>query len=285
MAEIINGKVLAKRIKCNVTQELAELEIKPYFAIIQVGNSPASNRYVNNKIKDCKECGIDYHWYEWDSLIDQHSLEDFISKLSEDETVHAIMLQLPVPKHLNVQKLINKIAPEKDVDGLTALNSGKLIAGLDGFVPCTAAGCMEMIHSTGIDIAGKNAVIIGRSNIVGKPIAMQLLKENATITICHSHTIGLKEICQKADILIAAVGKKNFITVDMIKPGAVVIDVGINVQENGKLCGDVDFERVKEIAGYITPVPGGVGLMTRAMLMRNIMIAAENQVPDNLILQ
>lgn len=278
MAEIINGKVLAKRIKCNVTQELAELEIKPYFAIIQVGNSPASDRYVNNKIKDCKECGIDYHQYEWDSLIDQHSLEDFISKLSEDETVHAIMLQLPVPEHLNVQKLINKIAPEKDVDGLTIINNGLLATGQNSFIPCTAAGCMEMIRSTGIDIAGKNAVVIGRSNIVGKPVAMQLLKENATVTICHSHTIRLKEICQKADILIVAVGKKNFVTADMVKPGAIVIDVGINVQENGKLCGDVDFNEVKEVAGYITPVPGGVGLMTRAMLMKNILKATKCQL-------
>ena len=198
--------------------------------------------------------------------------------MSADKSINALMLQLPIPKHLNAQKIIDKIAPEKDVDGLTTLNNGLLVTGQNGFIPCTAAGCMEMIHSTGIDIAGKNAVVIGRSNIVGKPVAMQLLKENATVTICHSHTIGLKEICRNADILIAAVGKKNFVTADMIKSGAIVIDVGINVQENGKLCGDVNFNEVKEVAGYITPVPGGVGLMTRAMLMKNILEATKCQL-------
>lgn len=202
--------------------------------------------------------------------------------MSVDKSINALMLQLPIPKHLNAQKIIDKITPEKDVDGLTTLNNGLLVTGQNGFIPCTAAGCMEMIHSTGIDIVGKNAVVIGRSNIVGKPVAMQLLKENATVTICHSRTIGLKEICQKADILIAAVGKKNFVTSDMVKPGAIVIDVGINVQENGKLCGDVSFNEVKEVAGYITPVPGGVGLMTRAMLMKNILEAAKCQLTKDI---
>ena len=278
MAEIINGKVLASKIKQEVKQEINELGISPYFVIVQIGDNPASNTYIRNKIKDCKECGIDSYLCHYDSSITQDRLENFFKNMSADKGVNALMLQLPIPKHLDAQKVIDKIAPEKDVDGLTTINNGLLTTRQNGFIPCTAAGCMEMIRSTGIDIAGKNAVVIGRSNIVGKPVAMQLLKENATVTICHSHTIGLKEICRKADILIAAVGKKNFITADMIKPGAVVIDVGINVQENGKLCGDVDFNEAKEVAGYITPVPGGVGLMTRAMLMKNILEATKCQL-------
>ena len=278
MAEIISGKALASKIKQEVKQEVEQLGIKPSFAIIQIGDNPASNTYVRNKIKDCQECGIESRLYRYNSSITQDFLEDFFERMSADKSINALMLQLPIPKHLNAQKIIDKIAPEKDVDGLTTLNNGLLVTGQNGFIPCTAAGCMEMIHSTGIDITGKNAVVIGRSNIVGKPVAMQLLKENATVTICHSHTIGLKEICQKADILIAAVGKKNFVTSDMIKPGAIVIDVGINVQENGKLCGDVNFNEAKEVAGYITPVPGGVGLMTRAMLMKNILEAAKCQL-------
>lgn len=278
MAEIISGKILASKIKQEVKQEIEQLGVKPYFVIVQIDDNPASNTYVRNKIKDCKECGIDSYLHHYDSLITQNCLENFFENMSVDKGVNALMLQLPIPKHLDAQKVIDKIAPEKDVDGLTTINNGLLTTGQNGFIPCTAAGCMEMICSTGIDIAGKNAVVIGRSNIVGKPVAMQLLKENATVTICHSHTIGLKEICQKADILIAAVGKKNFVTADMIKPGAVVIDVGINVQENGKLCGDVDFNEAKEVAGYITPVPGGVGLMTRAMLMKNILEATKCQL-------
>ena len=278
MAEIISGKALASKIKQEVKQEVEQLGIKPSFAIVQIGDNPASNTYVRNKIKDCQECGIESRLYRYNSSITQDFLEDFFERMSADKSINALMLQLPIPKHLNAQKIIDKIAPEKDVDGLTTLNNGLLVTGQNGFIPCTAAGCMKMIHSTGIDITGKNAVVIGRSNIVGKPVAMQLLKENATVTICHSHTIGLKEICRKADILIAAVGKKNFVTADMIKSGAIVIDVGINVQENGKLCGDVNFNEVKEVAGYITPVPGGVGLMTRAMLMKNILEAAKCQL-------
>lgn len=278
MAEIISGKALASKIKQEVKQEVEQLGIKPSFAIVQIGDNPASNTYVRNKIKDCQECGIESRLYRYNSSITQDFLEDFFERMSADKSINALMLQLPIPKHLNAQKIIDKIAPEKDVDGLTTLNNGLLVTGQNGFIPCTAAGCMKMIHSTGIDITGKNAVVIGRSNIVGKPVAMQLLKENATVTICHSHTIELKEICHNADILIAAVGKKNFVTADMVKPGAIVIDVGINVQENGKLCGDVSFNEVKEVAGYITPVPGGVGLMTRAMLMKNILEAAKCQL-------
>lgn len=278
MAEIISGKDLASKIKQEIKQEVEQLGIKPSFAIVQIGDNPASNTYVRNKIKDCQECGIESRLYRYNSSITQDFLEDFFERMSADKSINALMLQLPISKHLDAQKIIDKIAPEKDVDGLTTLNNGLLVTGQNGFIPCTAAGCMKMIHSTGIDITGKNAVVIGRSNIVGKPVAMQLLKENATVTICHSHTIGLKEICHKADILIAAVGKKNFVTADMVKPGAIVIDVGINVQENGKLCGDVNFNEVKEVAGYITPVPGGVGLMTRAMLMKNILEAAKCQL-------
>lgn len=278
MAEIISGKILASKIKQEVKQEIKQLGIKPYFAIVQIGNNPASSTYVRNKMKDCDECGIESYLYHYGEGIGQHALEVFLEELSISKDFHAVMLQLPIPNHLDMQEAINEINFKKDVDGLTTINNGLLATGQNGFIPCTAAGCMEMIHSTGIDIAGKNAVVIGRSNIVGKPVAMQLLKENATVTICHSHTIRLKEICQKADILIVAVGKKNFVTADMIKPGAVVVDVGINVQENGKLCGDVDFNEAKEVAGYITPVPGGVGLMTRAMLMKNILEATKCQL-------
>lgn len=278
MAEIISGKILASKIKQEVKQEIKQLGIKPYFAIVQIGNNPASNTYVRNKMKDCDECGIESYLYHYGEGIGQHALEVFLEELSISKDFHAVMLQLPIPNHLDMQEAINEINFKKDVDGLTTINNGLLATGQNGFIPCTAAGCMEMIRSTGIDIAGKNAVVIGRSNIVGKPVAMQLLKENATVTICHSHTIRLKEICQKADILIVAVGKKNFVTADMIKPGAIVIDVGINVQENGKLCGDVDFNEAKEMAGYITPVPGGVGLMTRAMLMKNILEATKCQL-------
>lgn len=278
MAEIISGKILASKIKQEVKQEIKQLGIKPYFAIVQIGNNPASNTYVRNKMKDCDECGIESYLYNYGEGISQHALEVFLEELSISKDFHAVMLQLPIPNHLDMQEAINEINFKKDVDGLTTINNGLLATGQNGFIPCTAAGCMEMIRSTGIDIAGKNAVVIGRSNIVGKPVAMQLLKENATVTICHSHTIRLKEICQKADILIVAVGKKNFVTADMIKPGAVVIDVGINVQENGKLCGDVDFNEAKEVAGYITPVPGGVGLITRAMLMKNILEATKCQL-------
>lgn len=278
MAEIISGKILASKIKQEVKQEIKQLGIKPYFAIVQIGNNPASNTYVRNKMKDCDECGIESYLYHYGEGIGQHALEVFLEELSISKDFHAVMLQLPIPNHLDMQEAINEINFKKDVDGLTTINNGLLATGQNGFIPCTAAGCIEMIHATGIDIAGKNAVVIGRSNIVGKPVAMQLLKENATVTICHSHTIRLKEICQKADILIVAVGKKNFVTADMIKPGAVVIDVGINVQENGKLCGDVDFNEAKEVAGYITPVPGGVGLMTRAMLMKNILEATKCQL-------
>lgn len=278
MAEIISGKILASKIKQEVKQEIKQLGIKPYFAIVQIGNNPASNIYIRNKMKDCDECGIESYLYHYGEGIGQHALEVFLEELSISKDFHAVMLQLPIPNHLDTQEAINEIDFKKDVDGLTTINNGLLATGQNGFIPCTAAGCIEMIHATGIDIAGKNAVVIGRSNIVGKPVAMQLLKENATVTICHSHTVGLKEICQKADILIAAVGKKNFITVDMVKPGAIVIDVGINVQENGRLCGDVAFDEVKEVAGYITPVPGGVGLMTRAMLMKNILEATKCQL-------
>lgn len=278
MAEIISGKILASKIKQEVKQEIKQLGIKPYFAIVQIGNNPASNIYIRNKMKDCDECGIESYLYHYGEGIGQHALEVFLEELSISKDFHAVMLQLPIPNHLDTQEAINEIDFKKDVDGLTTINNGLLATGQNGFIPCTAAGCIEMIHATGIDIAGKNAVVIGRSNIVGKPVAMQLLKENATVTICHSHTVGLKEICQKADILIAAVGKKNFITVDMVKPSAIVIDVGINVQENGRLCGDVAFDEVKEVAGYITPVPGGVGLMTRAMLMKNILEATKCQL-------
>ena len=240
-----------------------------------VGEDPASKIYVRNKSKACEELGIEYEEFLLKEDITQQELIKLINELNSREDVHGILLQSPIPQHLDINEAFRTIAPEKDVDGFNPVNVGKLVLGQETFISCTPFGVIKMLEEYNIEIEGKNAVVIGRSNIVGKPMLQCLLNKHATVTICHSKTKNLKELTKKADILVAAIGKPKFVTEDMVKPGAVVIDVGINRDENGKVCGDVDFENVKNIAGYITPVPGGVGPMTIAMLMTNIVKAAK----------
>ena len=280
MAIRIEGKLLAARVKERVAagvKELKEKGIEPCLAVIMVGENPASQVYVKGKVKDCAECGIKSLEIHLPAETTQEELLQKLAELAGDAGVHGLLVQLPLPAHIDEKTVIEAIPPQKDVDGFTAVNVGRMMIGEECFLPCTPAGCMEMIRSTGISISGKNAVVIGRSNIVGKPAAMLLLRENATVTICHSRTENLKQVCANADILVAAVGRAGFVTGDMVKPGAVVIDVGINRNAQGKLCGDVDYDAAAEKAGYITPVPGGVGLMTRAMLMQNTLQAAQKQ--------
>lgn len=280
MAIRIEGKLLAAQVKERVAAGVAELKekgIEPCLAVIMVGENPASQVYVKGKVKDCAECGIKSLEIHLPAETTQEELLQKLAELADDAGVHGLLVQLPLPAHIDEKTVIEAIPPQKDVDGFTAVNVGRMMIGEECFLPCTPAGCMEMIRSTGVSISGKNAVVIGRSNIVGKPAAMLLLRENATVTICHSHTENLKQVCANADILVAAVGRAGFVTGDMVKPGAVVIDVGINRNAQGKLCGDVDYDAAAEKAGYITPVPGGVGLMTRAMLMQNTLQAAQKQ--------
>ena len=280
MAIRIEGKLLAARVKERVAagvKELKEKGIEPCLAVIMVGENPASQVYVKGKVKDCAECGIKSLEIHLPAETTQNELLQKLAELAGDAGVHGLLVQLPLPAHIDEKTVIEAIPPQKDVDGFTAVNVGRMMIGEECFLPCTPAGCMEMIRSTGVSIRGKNAVVIGRSNIVGKPAAMLLLRENATVTICHSRTENLKQVCANADILVAAVGRAGFVTGDMVKPGAVVIDVGINRNAQGKLCGDVDYDAAAEKAGYITPVPGGVGLMTRAMLMQNTLQAAQKQ--------
>ena len=280
MAIRIEGKLLAAQVKERVAAGVAELKekgIEPCLAVIMVGENPASQVYVKGKVKDCAECGIKSLEIHLPAETTQEELLQKMADLADDAGVHGLLVQLPLPAHIDEKTVIEAIPPQKDVDGFTAVNVGRMMIGEECFLPCTPAGCMEMIRSTGVSISGKNAVVIGRSNIVGKPAAMLLLRENATVTICHSRTENLKQVCANADILVAAVGRAGFVTGDMIKPGAVVIDVGINRNAQGKLCGDVDYDAAAEKAGYITPVPGGVGLMTRAMLMQNTLQAAQKQ--------
>lgn len=280
MAIRIEGKLLAAQMKERVAagvKELKEKGIEPCLAVIMVGENPASQVYVKGKVKDCAECGIKSLEIHLPAETTQNELLQKLAELAGDAGVHGLLVQLPLPAHIDEKTVIEAIPPQKDVDGFTAVNVGRMMIGEECFLPCTPAGCMEMIRSTGVSISGKNAVVIGRSNIVGKPAAMLLLRENATVTICHSRTENLKQVCANADILVAAVGRAGFVTGDMVKPGAVVIDVGINRNAQGKLCGDVDYDAAAEKAGYITPVPGGVGLMTRAMLMQNTLQAAQKQ--------
>lgn len=280
MAIRIEGKLLAAQVKERVAAGVAQLKekgIEPCLAVIMVGENPASQVYVKGKVKDCAECGIKSLEIHLPAETTQDELLQKLAELADDAGVHGLLVQLPLPAHIDEKTVIEAIPPQKDVDGFTAVNVGRMMIGEECFLPCTPAGCMEMIRSTGVSISGKNAVVIGRSNIVGKPAAMLLLRENATVTICHSRTENLKQVCANADILVAAVGRAGFVTGDMVKPGAVVIDVGINRNAQGKLCGDVDYDAAAEKAGYITPVPGGVGLMTRAMLMQNTLQAAQKQ--------
>lgn len=281
MAKIINGKEVSASVKAAVAAEAAQLKdekgLKIGLAVVIVGNNPASRVYVNNKKKACEEVGFQSFEYALDENTTQEQLLDLVDVLNRDSRVNGILVQLPLPKHIDETAVINAISSEKDVDAFHPINVGKIMIGEYSFLPCTPAGVMELIASTGTEIAGKSCVVIGRSNIVGKPMSMLLLHKSGTVTICHSKTQNLKEICLGADILVVAVGKANFVTGDMIKEGAVVIDVGMNRLENGKLCGDVEFESAEKKASYITPVPGGVGPMTISMLMKNTLTAAKKQ--------
>ena len=275
MANLIDGKAVSAAVKAQVREERERLDISVGLAVVIVGNNPASRVYVNNKKKACEEVGFKSFEYALPEETTEAELLELVKKLNADPAVNGILVQLPLPAHINETAVINAISPEKDVDAFHPVNVGHIMIGDYSFLPCTPAGVMELIASTGVEVQGKSCVVIGRSNIVGKPMAMLLLHKHGTVTICHSKTKNLKEICANADILVAAVGKAGFVTADMVKPGAVVIDVGMNRNEAGKLCGDVDFEGCKEKAGYITPVPGGVGPMTIAMLMRNTLTAAK----------
>lgn len=277
---LIDGKAVSLQVKQQVKQECDKLKTKgvtPGLAVIIVGDDPASQVYVRNKEKACEECGFYSVKYALDADTTQSELNALIDKLNKDEKINGILCQLPLPKHLDDKEVINRIDPIKDVDAFHPVNVGAIMIGDYNFLPCTPAGVMELIHSTGVDVTGKKAVVIGRSNIVGKPMAMLLLHENATVEITHSKTLDLKSITREADILVAAIGRAKFVTADMVKNGAIVIDVGMNRDENGKLCGDVDFENVKDKCSFITPVPGGVGPMTISMLMRNTLTAAKLQ--------
>lgn len=276
-ANIIDGKAISAAVKEQVRDEIAHDKLTVGLAVVIVGDDPASRVYVNNKKKACEFCGIKSYEYALPAETTQDELLELVDTLNADKNVNGILVQLPLPKHLDEKAVIERISPNKDVDAFHESNVGRIMIGNYSFLPCTPAGCMELIHSTGVDVAGKECVVIGRSNIVGKPMAMLLLHENGTVTVCHSKTRDLAEVCRRADILVAAVGRPNFVTADMVKPGAVVIDVGINRLDNGKLCGDVKFDEVSEVAGWITPVPGGVGPMTIAMLMRNTVTAARIQ--------
>lgn len=278
--ERIDGKALAAKVKQEAAAQAAALRAAgfvPRLAVILVGEDPASKVYVGGKAKDCGECGIESDVIRLPEQTTQAELLASIEALNADSAVSGLLVQLPLPRHIDEKAVIEAIAPEKDVDGFTPVNVGRMFVGESCFLPCTPAGCIEMLHAAGVNAAGKHAVVIGRSNIVGKPMALLLLRENATVTVCHSKTQDLAAVCRSADILVAAIGKDRFVTKDMVKPGAVVIDVGINRGEDGKLHGDVDEPALAEVPGHITPVPGGVGLMTRAMLMKNTILACQKQ--------
>ena len=280
MAVIIDGKELAKKIRANLKIECEELKkknINSKLAVIMVGEDPASKVYVRNKSKACEDVGIEYEEYLLDVNTTQKELIELIEKLNNDKTVNGILLQSPIPSNLDINEAFRTISPEKDVDGFNPINVGKLVLNQDTFVSCTPYGIMKMFEEYNIDLTGKNVVILGRSNIVGKPLIHCCLNKNATVTSCHSKTQNLAQKAKEADVLISAIGKANFVTADMVKDGAVVIDVGINRLDNGKITGDVNFESVKEKASYITPVPGGVGPMTIAMLMNNVIKATRRQ--------
>lgn len=280
-AKIIDGKSVSAAVKAKVASEASQIKeklgIDIGLAVVIVGNDPASRIYVNNKKKACELCGFKSFEFAMPEETTQDQLLELIDKLNGDKNVNGILVQLPLPKHLDEKSVINRISPEKDVDAFHPVNVGKIMIGDYSFLPCTPAGVMELIASTGTDISGKECVVVGRSNIVGKPMAMLLLHKHGTVSICHSRTKDLAEVCRRADILVAAVGKARLITEDMVKDGAVVIDVGMNRMENGKLCGDVDFDGVSKKTSFITPVPGGVGPMTIAMLMKNTLTAAKLQ--------
>ncbi len=280
-AQIIDGNALSKQLRGEVAARAAKLTaqgIKPGLAVILVGDNPASQVYVRNKVKACEDAGLNSVLEKYDATMTEAELLARVEALNNDPSIHGILVQLPLPKHIDDHKVIEAISPAKDVDGFHVASAGALMVGEQGFKACTPYGCMKMLESIGMkDLRGKHAVVIGRSNIVGKPMAMMLLAANATVTITHSGTADLGAMTRQADIVVAAVGKRKVLTADMVKPGAVVIDVGMNRDDEGKLCGDVDFAGVKEVAGWITPVPGGVGPMTITMLLVNTMEAAERE--------
>ena len=277
-AQLIDGNALSAQLRTNVAQRAAQLKtqgITPGLAVVLVGDSQASQVYVRNKVKACADNGLHSVLEKYDFGMTEAALLARVDALNKDPSIHGILVQLPLPAHIDAQKVIEAISPAKDVDGFHVASAGALMVGQPGFWPCTPYGCMKMLESIGYPLKGKHAVVIGRSNIVGKPMAMMLLAQNATVTICHSGTANLKAMTLQADVIVAAVGKRNVLTADMVKPGAVVLDVGMNRNDEGKLCGDVDFAAVKEVASYITPVPGGVGPMTITMLLVNTLQAAE----------
>jgi methylenetetrahydrofolate dehydrogenase (NADP+)/methenyltetrahydrofolate cyclohydrolase len=277
-AQRIDGNALSQKLRADVTFRTSALKAKgitPGLAVILVGENPASQVYVRNKVKACEDSGLHSILEKHTASLTEAALLNRIDALNHDTSIHGILVQLPLPDHIDAQKVIEAISPAKDVDGFHIASAGALMTGMPGFWPCTPYGCMKMLDSIGYELKGKHAVVIGRSNIVGKPMALMLLQKNATVTICHSATQDLKAITLQADVIVAAVGKRNILTADMVKPGAVVLDVGMNRNEEGKLCGDVDFAGVEQVAGYITPVPGGVGPMTITMLLVNTLEAAE----------
>ena len=277
-AQRIDGNALSQKLRAEVTLRTTALKAKgitPGLAVILVGENPASQVYVRNKVKACEDSGLHSILEKHPASLTEAALLNRIDALNHDTGIHGILVQLPLPAHIDAQKVIEAISPAKDVDGFHIASAGALMTGMPGFWPCTPYGCMKMLESIGYELKGKHAVVIGRSNIVGKPMALMLLQKNATVTICHSATQDLKAITLQADVIVAAVGKRNILTADMVKPGAVVLDVGMNRNEDGKLCGDIDFAGVEQVAGYITPVPGGVGPMTITMLLINTLEAAE----------
>ena len=273
---IISGKEISASIRAEIKAEVEKMTVRPGLAVILVGSDPASQVYVRNKNKACEEVGFYSEMYTLPEETEMDDLLGLIDQLNHSPQIHGILVQLPLPTHLDEEKVILAISPEKDVDAFHPVNVGKIMIGNHSFLPCTPAGVMELLFRSGIEVSGKECVVIGRSNIVGKPQAMLLLHANGTVTVCHSRTKNLAETCARADILVSAIGKPKFVTPDMVKDGAVVIDVGINRDENGKLCGDVDFENVAPKTSFITPVPGGVGPMTITMLMKNTLTAAKN---------
>ena len=283
-AQLIDGNALSRQLRADVAQRAAALKargVTPGLAVVLVGDNPASQVYVRNKVKACEEAGLHSVLEKYDASLSEAELLARVEALNNDPAIHGILVQLPLPAHIDDHKVIEAISPLKDVDGFHVASAGALMVGEVGFKACTPYGCMKMLESIGMkDLRGKHAVVIGRSNIVGKPMAMMLLAANATVTVCHSGTFDLAAMTRQADIVVAAVGKRNELTADMVKPGAVVIDVGMNRNDEGKLCGDVDFDGVKAVAGYITPVPGGVGPMTITMLLVNTLEAAERAAAD-----
>ena len=277
-AQLIDGNALSKQLRTEVANRAQALKAKgitPGLAVVLVGDNPASQVYVRNKVKACEDSGLHSVLEKYDADMSETALLARVQALNNDPAIHGILVQLPLPEHIDAQKVIEAISPAKDVDGFHIASAGALMTGMPGFWPCTPYGCMKMLESIGYDLKGKHAVVIGRSNIVGKPMALMLLQKDATVTVCHSRTKDLKAQTLQADVIVAAVGKRNVLTADMVKPGAVVLDVGMNRNDEGKLCGDVDFDGVKDVAGYITPVPGGVGPMTITMLLVNTLEAAE----------